>query len=215
MKSSSRVQPIPGQNRAAKGDPPLDAAFPTVPFPDLSGTVSPADPPPSSSHHPDMNMKQARAPLVSARSTPSPRTTLEGTSAPISLPESHVRRTPSELQLADSVRRAEQNTLRMHSRLLRKRQEQARRRFLAGDGKEQLEGIHEVAKSKLAEAQETMGRQEPKFHAQADGGWSMSYVSIEEDARAAEAPRSGPRSRSAPDTEESDLEDDGVFSMEL
>lgn len=39
-------------------------------------------------------------------------------SAPISLPESHIRRTPSELQLADDIRRAEYEDVRMYARLV-------------------------------------------------------------------------------------------------
>lgn len=39
-------------------------------------------------------------------------------SAPLPLPKSHIRRTPSELQLADDLRRAEYEDVRMYARLV-------------------------------------------------------------------------------------------------
>ena len=68
-------------------------------------------------------------------------------SSSIPIPKSHIHRTPSELQLADEVRRAEIDDVRMYARLLTGMQHQLQREFRANGGvvhplsKKSLQGI--------------------------------------------------------------------------
>lgn len=68
-------------------------------------------------------------------------------SCSIPIPKSHIHRTPSELQLADEMRRAEYDDVRMYTRLLAGMQHQLQRDFRANGGvvhplsKKSLQGI--------------------------------------------------------------------------
>mmetsp|Transcript_42350 Transcript_42350/g.72327 ORF Transcript_42350/g.72327 Transcript_42350/m.72327 type:complete len:172 (-) Transcript_42350:302-817(-) len=57
-----------------------------------------------------------------------------GSSDIIPLPSSHIRRTPSEIQIADEARRAEHDDVRMYARLVVGMRSQIRRDYLVNGG---------------------------------------------------------------------------------
>jgi len=77
----------------------------------------------------------------------SSRNNSSNSSNSIPIPKSHIHRTPSELQLADEVRRAEYDDVRMYARLLTGMQYQLQRDYRANGGvvhplsKKSLQGI--------------------------------------------------------------------------
>ncbi|KAL3785314.1 hypothetical protein HJC23_008878 [Cyclotella cryptica] len=92
-----------------------------VPFPELlSHSQSTAPPPPhrrSKQHHARTTSRQT--PHHGHAAPPPFPTTTAAASAPISLPKSHIHRTPSELQLEQSLLQAEYSDVRMYARLVR------------------------------------------------------------------------------------------------
>lgn len=64
--------------------------------------------------------------------------------AAIPLPKSHIRRTPSEIQMADEVRRAEHDDVRMYARLVVGMQSQIQRDYATNGGM-----IHPLSKKSL------------------------------------------------------------------
>lgn len=125
-------------------------------------------------------------------------------SASIPLPASHIRRTPSELQLAADVRRAEVEDGQMYARLAAGMRSQC---LAAGR-------VHPLTWRSLRDLQRTQ---------QADGDWELSHCAEEEDGASADAPRlvrtpsegSLISHLSGGGREGPEDDDEGVFSLEL
>eukprot|EP00584_Thalassiosira_punctigera_P022122 CAMPEP_0172553334 /NCGR_PEP_ID=MMETSP1067-20121228/50147_1 /TAXON_ID=265564 ORGANISM="Thalassiosira punctigera, Strain Tpunct2005C2" /NCGR_SAMPLE_ID=MMETSP1067 /ASSEMBLY_ACC=CAM_ASM_000444 /LENGTH=207 /DNA_ID=CAMNT_0013341503 /DNA_START=48 /DNA_END=671 /DNA_ORIENTATION=- len=91
-------------------------------------------------------------------------------SASIPMPKSHIHRTPSELQLADDMRRAEYEDVRMYARLVVGMQSQC----LATGYVHPLtkKSLQDILKTKQADEDEL-----EKNHQDEDGfGWELDYV---------------------------------------
>eukprot|EP00571_Detonula_confervacea_P003335 CAMPEP_0172326560 /NCGR_PEP_ID=MMETSP1058-20130122/56911_1 /TAXON_ID=83371 /ORGANISM="Detonula confervacea, Strain CCMP 353" /LENGTH=180 /DNA_ID=CAMNT_0013043373 /DNA_START=156 /DNA_END=698 /DNA_ORIENTATION=- len=107
---------------------------------------------------------------------------LPSSSSIIPLPKTHIHRTPSELQMADEVRRAEYDDVRMYARLVVGMQSQIQRGFQTNGGvvhplsKKSLQG---VVRTKQANDDELKNLQDD-VNTAGGGGWEMSYVEIEE-----------------------------------
>eukprot|EP00571_Detonula_confervacea_P015174 CAMPEP_0172297234 /NCGR_PEP_ID=MMETSP1058-20130122/332_1 /TAXON_ID=83371 /ORGANISM="Detonula confervacea, Strain CCMP 353" /LENGTH=217 /DNA_ID=CAMNT_0013006359 /DNA_START=416 /DNA_END=1069 /DNA_ORIENTATION=- len=211
------------KNDEAASDPVV------VSFPDLPSSVSPKNNTnlvtmKKERHHscvvPTTNLN-----FINALPMPQPATT----SAPISLPRSHIHRTPSEIRLESLTLRAEHEDVRMYSRLLCGMKEQIRHRsFASGD-----DGVHPLSRkslqgivnTKLVNDQEL---EEENLHDgdSDDGGWDISYIPVDEEnekcsmGALVDAPPSSQGlkdslSKLSDDTGEVDQEDDNVFSMDL
>ena len=78
-------------------------------------------------------------------------------SSVIPLPKTHIRRTPSELQLADEVQRAEYDDVRMYTRLVVGMQSQIQRDYHSNGGvvhplsKKSLQGVVRTKQAKYDE----------------------------------------------------------------
>ena len=94
-------------------------------------------------------------------------------SAPISLPKSHIHRTPSELQLADNIRQAEYEDVRMYARLVVGMQNQC----VASGYVHPLtrKSLQDIVKTKEANDQELEAMH---LHQEedADSGWDVNYI---------------------------------------
>mmetsp|Transcript_24263 Transcript_24263/g.50837 ORF Transcript_24263/g.50837 Transcript_24263/m.50837 type:complete len:181 (-) Transcript_24263:131-673(-) len=107
-------------------------------------------------------------------------------SAPISVPSSHIHRTPSELQLRKLTLRAEEEDARMYSRLLCGMYDQISCRYFASGGyvhplsKKSFQG---VINTKQAKDQDLEHREQyPNSEdIDDDDGWSVSYTPVQED----------------------------------
>eukprot|EP00573_Skeletonema_grethae_P000465 CAMPEP_0201686874 /NCGR_PEP_ID=MMETSP0578-20130828/1156_1 /ASSEMBLY_ACC=CAM_ASM_000663 /TAXON_ID=267565 /ORGANISM="Skeletonema grethea, Strain CCMP 1804" /LENGTH=191 /DNA_ID=CAMNT_0048170979 /DNA_START=325 /DNA_END=900 /DNA_ORIENTATION=- len=104
-------------------------------------------------------LRVTRPTKTSPSSGPSSLQTPAVSSNIIPLPKSHIHRTPSELQLADEMRRAEYNDVRMYARLVVGMQSQIQRECLENGGvvhplsQKSLQG---VVKTKQANDEELM-----------------------------------------------------------
>jgi hypothetical protein len=102
-------------------------------------------------------------------------------SAPISLPKSHIHRTPSELQLADNdnIRQAEYEDVRMYARLVVGMQNQC----VASGYVHPLtmKSLQDIVKTKEANDQELEAmRLHQEEDADADSGWDVNYIDIDD-----------------------------------
>ena len=179
-------------------------------------------------------------PSSSARIAPAGRGSSSSISIP--LPKTHIHRTPSELQLADEVRRAECDDVRMYARLVVGMQNQIQRDYCANGGvvhplsKKSLMG---VVRTKQARYDELDGEREDDdrdYYHDVDGrgGWKVSHVEDDEDSvdspwstRTHWDPRLPPSKASSDgslstresmtlrEAEDDDEEDDFVFCLEL
>lgn len=96
-------------------------------------------------------------------------------SAPISLPKSHIHRTPSELQLADDMRRAEYEDVRMYARLVSGMQSQC---LASGYVHPQTRRIiQDIVKTKEANDQELEAMH---HHEETDDDWDVNFIEEEE-----------------------------------
>ena len=144
----------------------------------------------------------------------------------IPLPRSHICRTPSEIQLADEICRAEHDDVRMYARLVVGMQTQIQRDYFANGGiihplsKKSLQGI---VKTKQANDEDL-----EKLDCESDDDWEMSYIEErdEYDSFASQwsTPTYRPPSKSNSDdslstfgsmNNEEEEEDDFMFSLEL
>lgn len=110
----------------------------------------------------------------------------------IPLPKSHIHRTPSELQLADDMRRAEYDDVRMYARLVVGMQSQIQRECLVNGGvvhplsQKSLQG---VLKTKQANDEELMTMHDHQHthhsHHSDPGGWGFNCIE-EQDENAVE-----------------------------
>jgi len=99
-------------------------------------------------------------------------------SASIPLPKSHIHRTPSELQLADDMRRAEYEDVRMYSRLVVGMQSQC-----------QVSGyvhpltrksLQDILRTKQANDEELERTSALHHHEEEEGDWEISYHGADE-----------------------------------
>lgn len=152
------------------------------------------------------------------------------TSAPISLPKTHIKRTPSELQLEALTLRAEDEDTRMYSRLFCGMRDQIRRRCITSD-----EDVHPLSRkslsgvisTKLAKDQELESRTSREDTSSDDDdyfGWNLfdddatfSFASLPE-APLLHQGLSGSKPTIIEDTEEVNQLDEGddfVFEMDI
>lgn len=148
-------------------------------------------------------------------------------SAPISFPKSHIRRTPSELELEALTLRAEYEDARMYSRLVCGMYHQIQHRCSASGGcvhPLSNESIQCIVKAKLARDQELVNHEEYDG-SDTDGGWDVSYMSIDDENHSSMSSRSSTFSSShgsmssmlsaVRDIEKGDQEEECVFDIEL
>ena len=171
-----------------------------------------------------------------------PSASLSSSSSVIPIPKTHIRRTPSELQLAVEVRRAEYDDVRMYARLVVGMQNQIQHDYRANGGvvhplsKKSLQG---VVRTKLTTYDEFDGEREDDggdYDRDVDGRdvWRVSHDEDENDfvdspwstraqwdqrlpppksrSDSSLPPRESTMLRGAEDYEE---EDDFVFCLEL
>jgi hypothetical protein len=113
-------------------------AVPIVPFPNLT----PSDAKPRSArHHGKLHHHQA------SKNGPAFKSPRAPPSAPISFPKSHIRRTPSELQMEQSLIQAEQSDHIMYARLVRGMTE--RGAALHHGARDDASGAHELSRKSL------------------------------------------------------------------
>jgi hypothetical protein len=180
---------MPGSLDQAKGDP-----FPRPPyqhFQPQNQSQSQASP---SVRSDAMTKKVVRAtrPPPAPSSGPSSLQTTTASSNIIPLPKSHIHRTPSELQLADDMRRAEYDDVRMYARLVVGMQSQIQRECLVNGGvvhplsQKSLQG---VVKTKQANDEELMTMHDHQHthhsHHSDPGGWGFNCIE-EQDEHAVE-----------------------------
>jgi hypothetical protein len=187
-----------------------------VPFPDLSSV------PLGEESRPSNNKRRQTVVSVSTSTMPS---------APISLPETHIQRTHSELQFDADTLNAEYKDVVMYSRLMTGMHNQIQRRCTTS-GENGTVNVHPLSwksmrgiiKTKQANDQEL----EQQQHDDGDDSWPMPYSPINEEAEvcstdcATEAVQlSKHASKESISTQlqdtakSSDLEDDYVFSLDL
>lgn len=101
-------------------------------------------------------------------------------SASIPLPKSHIHRTPSELQLADDIRRAEYEDVRMYARLVVGMQSQC---MVSGYVHPLTKkSLQDILKTKQANQDELENKLSLHDHAEEDDDWELSYAD-EDDRR--------------------------------
>ena len=150
--------------------------------------VLPAPPPPPPP--PPPHSRSPASPQSSARIAPPGR---GSSSISIPLPATHIRRTPSELQLADEVRRAECDDVRMYARLVVGMQNQIARDFRDNGGvvhplfKKSLQGVVRTKQARYDEL-DAEDRDYDYYRDYYDrdvdgrgGGWEVSHVEDDED----------------------------------
>ncbi len=191
--------------------------------------------PPSSSHGRPSSSSLSPARIAAARGTG------RSSSICIPLPKTHIHRTPSELQLADQVRRAEHDDVRMYARLVVGMQSQIQRDYRTNGGvvhplsRKSLQGVVRTKQANFDDLDADLGDEgQDQAHIRHYGSWRVSHV---EDLDSADSPWSAwahcdshpPPSKSGSDgslsTRESmafqgaevedDDEDDFVFCLEL
>ena len=114
----------------------------------------------------------------------------------IPLPKSHIHRTPSELQLADDMRRAEYEDVRMYARLVVGMQNQIQRECLVNGGvvhplsQKSLQG---VLKTKQANDEELMTMHDHQHH-HLSSEWGLSDCIEEHDENSMEEKMSSSQS---------------------
>eukprot|EP00584_Thalassiosira_punctigera_P017230 CAMPEP_0172577558 /NCGR_PEP_ID=MMETSP1067-20121228/138295_1 /TAXON_ID=265564 ORGANISM="Thalassiosira punctigera, Strain Tpunct2005C2" /NCGR_SAMPLE_ID=MMETSP1067 /ASSEMBLY_ACC=CAM_ASM_000444 /LENGTH=242 /DNA_ID=CAMNT_0013370249 /DNA_START=25 /DNA_END=753 /DNA_ORIENTATION=- len=186
-----------------------------VPFPGLPGSASPrrAHSPTTKSSHKRGRETVHVIPFSSSITMPR--------SAPISLPETHIQRTPSELQLAVDTVFAEYKDVVMYSRLMTGMHNQIQRRCMMASGTREEKGgsaavdVHPLSRKSMlgivrtyqANDQELEQQQHASYQDQqapeerddrsdeGDVGWDMSYSPIDEEAEHWSIVSSGPPSR--------------------
>ena len=143
--------------------------------------VLPAPPPPHG--------RPPAPPPSSGRIAPAGR---GSSSISIPLPTTHIQRTPSELQFADEVRRAEYDDVRMYARLVVGMQNQISRDFRDNGGvvhplsRKSLQGVVRTKQARYDELDAE--NQDYDHHDYYDrdvdgrgGGWKVSHVEDDED----------------------------------
>mmetsp|Transcript_6241 Transcript_6241/g.13599 ORF Transcript_6241/g.13599 Transcript_6241/m.13599 type:complete len:193 (-) Transcript_6241:321-899(-) len=155
-------------------------------------------------------------------------TTIGSSSSTIPLPRSHIHRTPSEIQLADEVRRAEHDDVRMYARLVVGMQSQIQRDYYTNGGV-----IHPLSKKSLQGVVKTKHANDEdlkKLDGENEDDWETSFIPEEqhEDSCSVMSPWSTLTQRPPPKSEsdaslsthgsmknQEEEEDECVFSLEL
>mmetsp|Transcript_36006 Transcript_36006/g.61422 ORF Transcript_36006/g.61422 Transcript_36006/m.61422 type:complete len:211 (+) Transcript_36006:139-771(+) len=144
-------------------------------------------------------------------------------SAPISLPETHIHRTPSELQFAADTINAECKDIAMYSRLMVGMHKQIQHRNLRSG----TEDVHPLSWKSMVGIARTKQASECDLERQdVDDGWDLSHSLIDEDysSEHSSIASSLPPSREASidcltallsGTENGDQEDDCLFDLEM
>lgn len=190
-----------------------------APFPDLPNSVLPSNEhcpksPKKRCHHDLVNQTKSRSKVKGRSSQPVMATTKAATtSAPISLPKSHVERTHSELRLEMLTLRAEGENMRMYSRLRSGIQEQMRYRNVATGG----DNAHPLSRMSLRLQNVEQQKRTPSDKSATDAGWDLSYVPIDGPLK---SPQIGEELRDLPlkpatEIKTSGQEEDCVFSLEM
>jgi hypothetical protein len=183
-----------------------------VPFPDL------LDAPPRKTTQ-QLKIKRTRSHVNVAPTTDSSSSQVkEPTSVPISLPESHIQHTQSELELESMNLQAEHKDVQMYARLLFGMHDQMRRRVSAS-GKVDVHPLSRksfdgIIKTKLANIRD-LENKEVSARVRTDNlGWITSYN--EHIAEKDETCSNHSLYNIIGSTEEvDDTEDDFIFNMEL
>jgi len=156
-------------------------------------------------------------------------------SAPISLPETHIHRTPSELQLAADTIHAEYKDVAMYSRLIIGIHNQMQHRHLSEGGGDGNAGVHPLSKKSMEGIIKTMQANDQELEEQqhyddrddGDSSWDVAYSLIDEDMdhwSIASSLEAGLPSRQASkdslstlldDVESGDLEDGCFFCIDI
>ncbi|KAL3823675.1 hypothetical protein ACHAXA_009780 [Cyclostephanos tholiformis] len=108
----------------------------------------------------------------------------------IPIPKTHIHRTHSELQLADEIRRAEYDDVRMYARLVVGMQRQIQRDYITNGGivhplsRKSLQGVVRTKQVKYDELDEHGGGGQDHEYDRVDfrGGWEVSHVEKETDS---------------------------------
>lgn len=192
----------------------------SVPFPDLPSV------PLGEASRPSINKRRQVVPVVSVSTSTTP-------SAPISLPETHIKRTRSELQFEADTLHAEYKDVVMYSRLMTGMHNQIQRQYATSGENGTVnvhplswKSMHGIVRTKQANDHEL----EQQQHDDGDDSWRMSYSPIEEEAEVcsvdllstAAVPPSRHTSKDSISTQlqqdhtkSNDLEYDYVFSLDL
>lgn len=145
----------------------------------------------------------------------------------IPLPASHIRRTPSELQLVDETRRAEYDDVRMYARLVVGMQSQCvGRGYVHPLSKKSLAGVVRTKQTDHDDLEKTLNSYDQDYYDQDDGGWEMNLIDEDQDENSSEnslwstRPPSKSESDGSLSTRESirnfgEDDDECVFSLEL
>ncbi|KAL7493228.1 hypothetical protein ACHAWT_002590 [Skeletonema menzelii] len=189
------ISSMPGSLDGARDGPPRPPNY--QPYNHSHSQASP------SSRSDTMTKKLLRATRPSKTSPSSGPPSLQTTASSniIPLPKSHIHRTPSELQLADDMRRAEYDDVRMYARLVVGMQTQIQRECLENGGvvhplsQKSLQG---VVKTKQANDEELMTMHDHQHthhsHHSDPGGWAFNCIE-EQDENAMEEMRASPSSQ--------------------
>jgi len=191
----------------------------SVPFPDLPRV------PLGEVCRPSNNKRRQVVPAVSVSTSTIP-------SAPISLPETHIQRTHSELQLEADTLHAEYKDVVMYSRLMTGMHNQIQRQCATSGENGTVnvhplswKSMHGIVRTKQANDHEL----EQQHHDDGDDSWRMSYSPIEEEAEVCFVDLSteavAPSRHTSKDSistqlqqdppNNNDLEDDYVFGLDL
>mmetsp|Transcript_24235 Transcript_24235/g.50106 ORF Transcript_24235/g.50106 Transcript_24235/m.50106 type:complete len:240 (+) Transcript_24235:233-952(+) len=99
-------------------------------------------------------------------------------SSSIPLPKSHIHRTPSELQLADDMRTAEYQDVRMYARLVVGMQSQCLASgYVHPLSRKSLQGVIQTKQANIDEG--AMNNHEGTRYSDYDHGWDVSYIDEE------------------------------------
>ena len=170
MADSENNKVVKGQSSAASANQLTRKASTSPPPPRDTMMTTKLLPRASTSH---------QRPPKSPSSGPASLQTVTGAASSniIPLPKSHIHRTPSELQLADDMRRAEYEDVRMYARLVVGMQNQIQRECLVNGGvvhplsQKSLQG---VLKTKQANYEELMTMHDHQHHHHHSSEWGLS-----------------------------------------
>ena len=208
-----------------------------VPFPDLpSGISPPSDSPPldqikvkvkrrrhGQGRHNIICSTRSKSKVASASTKPA-----SSKSSPISLPKSHIQRTPSELQFQQLQFDAEHDDARMYSRIVLGMHNQVRRQSSFDEAGAQMHPLSKKSLQSIVNTKNSNGRELPHQNVGSDEGHHGYYgrdVSYEEEPNREDnekkyvtsfhdSSQASQGSTLINDLDESDREDDCFFNMD-
>jgi hypothetical protein len=141
-------------------------------------------PPPSSHGRPPASSSPSSSRIADSRGSVLGIDGRSGGSVCIPLPKTHIRRTPSELQLADEVRRAERDDVRMYARLVVGMKSQIQRDYRTNGGvvnplsRKSLEGVVRTKQANYDDLDASDRDTEGQGHVDLGrhGSWRVSHV---------------------------------------